>query len=360
MDGKKIIARSFRGVGLIVTCVFAMLIEPLSLEAQQKATIPKIGYIRMRSKRTPLDEAFLQALHDLGYAEGKNGNIVIDDQFAGLNPKKLSLLVDNLLNDKEVKVVVALEAITARELLKPERKTAGPTIPIVIRVGSEYDYKNRAQNVTGFVDFGNTAELFAKRLELLSDVVPRLSHVVLLWNGLFSGDEKRFAEGGDVMKMLDRIKPLKSTKLESVKVDSPDEIESFFKKKEFRNAGPPYGNALIVMRNSFILENKEKILGLAADNKTPAIYIDSEFVEAGGLMSYGTDKVNLYREAAFYVDKILCGAKPATIPMRQANRFELTINLLTANRLGLKIAPEMLILAEKVNKSSPTYTSRGR
>jgi len=345
MKGKKISVRSFRGVGLIVTCTFGML-APLSSEAQQKADVPKIGYIRNVSGPTSVDQAFRRELLGLGYV--RDHNIFIEERFAGRDPKTLKKSVDELLNEK-VRVIVTLDPPSTRELLRPEHKTADRGIPMVIRIDSEYNYKKPGKNITGMVEISNTPGLFGKRLQLLKEVAPQLSRLVLIYNSSTPPNAlERFGNDGYVTKTLNKIKP-PDLKLESLDVKDIGLIEPFFK-TNLTNGRPLYRNGLVVVRNAFILENKETIFKLAVEYNAPAIYTDREFVEAGGLMSYGTDEADLFRQAAAYVDRILKGAKPEAIPMRQAIRFELSINLLTAKRMGLEIPPTTLMLADKVVK----------
>jgi putative ABC transport system substrate-binding protein len=249
--------------------------------------------------------------------------------------------VDELLNDK-VKVIVALSPPAARELLLPERRKADHGIPMVIRSDDQFNYKKPGKNITGLVEINNTPALFGKRLQLLQEVA-KLSQLVLIWNSLTPPNAtERYGNDGFVAKALKNQSG--GLRFESFNVKDIGSIESSFQK----NFTVPYSNGLIVVRNAFILENKEKIFKLAEEYKTPAIYTDREFVEAGGLLSYGTDEADLFRQAASYVDRILSGVKPEDLPMRQALRFELCINLSTAKRMGLKIPPTTLMLADRV------------
>ena len=335
MKGKKISARSFRGVGLIVTCTFGMLIGPVSSEAQQNAKLPRVGYLRISSDLTPLDQAFLQALHELGYVE--NHNISIEYKFGRRNLNNLPKLAEELVRDK-FDVIVALDPPAARVVAD---RTAGGQIPIVARGGLETLTKPPGKNVTGFVDISNSINLFGKRLEILKEVMPGLSNVHVLWNSDSPPDaSKRFDE---MMTLAN--KPL-SLQLVSLKVGSDIPIDVAFQK--VKASGPGLPAALIVIRNAFIVANMKLIQKLAVNYKTVAIYDDREIVETGGLMSYGTDLADLYRRSASYVHKILRGAKPAAIPMLPANRFELTLNLSTAELIGFKIPDETLHLADRV------------
>jgi ABC-type uncharacterized transport system substrate-binding protein len=358
MKGKKISTRTLRlrGVGLIVTCAFGLL-GAFPSGAQQKrnmedrmatltkpsnqADIPKIGYIRNVSKPTGVDEAFRRELLELGYVQDHNISIV--ERFAGRDPKTLKKSVDELLDDK-VKIIVALDPPAARELLLPEHRTADRGIPMVIRSGSEseYNYKTPGKNITGMVELSNTPALFGKRLQLLKEVA-KLSQIFLVWNPSTPPNATaRYGDDGSVTKALKT--GFGDLKINSSNVTDIGSFERFFKGRSLSETG------LIVVRNAFILENKETIFNLAVKYKTPAIYTDREFVEDGGLLSYGTDEADLFRQAASYVDRILNGAKPEDLPMRQALRFELCINLSTAKRMGLKIPPTTLMLADKVVK----------
>src|SRR5262245_50025298 len=277
MKGKKIIARSFRGIGLILTCAFGLL-GALPSEAQQKrnmedpmttltkasnqAGIPKIGYIRNVSKATSVDEAFRRELLDLGYV--RDHNIFIVERFAGRNPKALKESVEELLNDK-VKVIVALDPPASRELLLPEHKTAKRGIPMVIRSDSEFDPKKRGKNVTGLVELSNSPALFGKRLQLLREVAPQLSQLVLTYNSSTPPNAtERYGNDSYVTKTLKTKSG--DLKVESFDVKDVSLIEPFFK-KSFANARPAYSNGLIVVRNAFILENKEMIFTLAKEYK---------------------------------------------------------------------------------------------
>ena len=309
-------------------------------KASSQADVPKIGYIRNVSGPTSVDQAFRRELLDLGYV--RDHNIFIEERFAGRNPVTLKESVEELLNDK-VKVIVALDPPASRELLRPEHKTADRGIPMVIRSDSEFDPKKRVKNVTGLVELSNSPPLFGKRLQLLKEVAPQLSHLVLIYNSSTPPNAtERYGNDGYVTKTLKT--GFGDLKINSSNVTDIGSFERFFKGRSLSETG------LIVVRNAFILENKETIFNLAVKYKTPAIYTDQEFVEAGGLLSYGTDEADLFRQAASYVDRILNGAKPEDLPMRQALRFELCINLSTAKRMGLSIPPTTLMLADKVVK----------
>lgn len=350
MKGKKISARSFRGVGLIVTCTFGMLIGPVSSEAQQTAKLPRVGYVRISSDLTPLDQAFLQALRELGYVE--NHNISIEYKFGMRNLNNLPTLAGELDPDK-FDVIVALDPPSARVVAN---RTALGEIPIVARGGLETLGKRPGKNVTGFVDISNSMDLFGKRLEILKEVLPGLSQVHVLWNSDSPPDAKeRFID----MTNLAKTKAL-NLELVSLNVGKNSAIEPATAfKKNVKASGQGLPPALIVIRNAFTVANMKLIQKLAVSYKTVAIYDDKEIVETGGLMSYGTDLADLYRRSASYVDKILRGAKPAAIPWLPANRFELTINRSTAELIQFKIPDETLHLADRVVRTgNATVESR--
>jgi ABC-type uncharacterized transport system substrate-binding protein len=351
MGIKKISIRVSTGVGLIVTFIFGMLIGPLLSEAQQKRRVPRIGYLKVGSELNLRDKAFQQTLSDLGYTEG--GNIIIQYQLAMRNVENLPKLAKQLVQDK-VDIIVALDPSAARAAVKEQK------IPLVVRwdqLETRLDQAKNA-NVSGFDDISNTPDLFTKRLELLKEVLTAKTRAPLSHVGVFRNPA---APGG---RRFDQMKNLAKNRLNleleplEVKAEGPSRIEPIEPElKDFKTKNPASG--LITIRNNLVTEHIKDILNLAIKYKTAAIYDDREIVEAGGLMSYGPDLAYLYRQAAFYVDKILKGAKPATIPMSPVIRFELSINLDTAQRIGLDIAPDILILADKVNLPK-TFTSGGK
>ena len=348
MGTKKISARISTGVGLTLTFVFGMLIGPLLSEAQQK----RIGYLSSGSELNLRDKAFLQALSELGYTDGLN--IVIEYQFARQNVENVPKLMKQLVQDK-VDIIVALGPTAARVAVKEQK------IPLVVRrdqIEARQDQEKHA-NVSGFEDIANSPDLFTKRLELLKEVLARKTDKPLSHVGVFRNPASPGGRRFDQMKNLAKerlnleLEPLEVKQAERASTIEPIEPEL----NKFKTKNP--AAALITIRNGLVTEHIKDILDLAKKYNMAAIYDDKEIVEAGGLMSYGPDLTDLYRQAAFYVDKILKGAKPATMPTRPTRRFELSINLSTAKDLGLNIAPDMLIFADKV-ESPKTFTSGGK
>ena len=180
--------------------------------------------------------------------------------------------------------------------------------------------------------------LAGKRLELLKETVPKLSRVAVLWNPQDPGSAQQWKESQLPAREL-------GLQLHSMEVSSADKYEGAFKE-----ATKARSAALAVTRSPLVGSNRKQIVDLAAKNRLPAIYPRGDFVESGGLMSYGPDLAEPYRRAAVDVDKILKGAKPADIPVEQPTKFELMINLKTAKALGLTIPPVVLMRAEKVIK----------
>jgi putative ABC transport system substrate-binding protein len=315
----------------------ATLFAPsLSADAQQAGKVPRIGYLQIGSRLGSGAEAFLQGLRDLGYVEGKN--IVIE--YRG-DPQRREDRLPEFAADLvrlKVDVIVALDPPAARAA-----KNATKTIPIVIRstadpvqAGFVASLARPGGNITGMTSI--STELYGKRLELLKEVIPRLSRVGVLWNPVRSANAINFKEMEVAARSLD-------LRLQSLEVRGANDFEN-----AFRAAGKARVEALITIRTPLINDQRKRVADLAVKSRLPAIYDDREYIDAGGLMSYGTNLVDLYRRAATYVDKILKGAKPADLPVEQPTKFELIINLKAAKQIGLTIPPNVLVRADKVIK----------
>jgi putative ABC transport system substrate-binding protein len=308
----------------------------LSADAQQAGKVPRIGYLQIGSRLGSGAEAFLQGLRDLGYVEGKN--IVIE--YRG-DPQRREDRLPEFAADLvrlKVDVIVALDPPAARAA-----KNATKTIPIVIRstadpvqAGFVASLARPGGNITGVTSI--SSELYGKRLELLKEVFPKLSRVAVLWNPDFPAGPVNFKE------MEIAAKPF-ALHLQSIEARRPEDFSS-----AFRNAAGKHAEAVITLRNPLIVNERKRIADMALKNRLPAMFDDRDFVEAGGLMSYGTNLTDLYRRAATYVDKILKGAKPADLPVEQPTKFELIINLKAAKQIGLTIPPNVLVRADKVIK----------
>src|SRR6266478_4536715 len=325
----------------IVSLAAILILAAVHLaHAQQPKKVPRIGYMSgSGDPKTPgfQVEAFRQGLHDLGYIEGKN--IVVEYRYIEGGLDSVPGLVAELVRLK-VDVLVATVTETIRVA-----KQATETIPIVmvsptdpVAAGFVDSLARPGGNITGVVRF--TRELSSKRLELLKEAVPRISRVGVLWDGN--------AAPGPAIAFKEYEAAAHSLKLEfqSLEVRGPDpDVDS-----AFQAAAKGRANALIVVRNRVVDRHSKRIVDLAIKNRLPSVWEGSEFVEAGGLMSYSSDDPANFRRVATYVDKILKGAKPADLPVEQPTKFEFVINLKTAKQIGVTIPQSLLYRADKVIK----------
>jgi putative tryptophan/tyrosine transport system substrate-binding protein len=325
---------------IIVLLVSLALASVGLAEAQQPKKVPRIGYVSgSGDPKTPgyQVEAFRQGLHDLGYIEGKN--IVVEYRYIEGGLDSVPGLVAELVRLK-VDVLVATVTETIRVA-----KQATKTIPIVmvsptdpVAAGFVDSLARPGGNITGVVRF--TRELSGKRLELLKEAVPRISRVGVLWDGN--------AAPGPAIAFKEYEAAARSLKLEfqSLEVRGPDtDVDG-----AFQAAAKGRANALIVVRNRVVDRRSTRIVDLAIKNRLPSVWEGSEFVEAGGLISYSSDDPANFRRAAYYVDKILKGAKPADLPVEQPTKFELVFNLKTAKQIGVTIPQSVLYRADRVIK----------
>jgi putative ABC transport system substrate-binding protein len=325
----------FRSIGLIVTLTLGLFLSPLVAEAQQPAKIPRVGYVFsfIPSEGRHLWEACRQGLRELGYVEGQN--IVLEPRWAEGQHERLPGLVADLVRLK-VDVIVAAATPASRAA-----KAATSTIPIVIvavgepvRVGLIASFARPGGNVTGLSLL--TAELSGKRLELLGEAARKVSRVAVLMNP-DNPVSAVFLEETQVAAQRLGIQ------LQRLEARNPEEIERAFEAATVGRAG-----ALIVFDDPAIWSYRARIVALAARRQIPVMYGLRDFVDDGGLMSYGPNRPDQYRRTATYVDKILKGAKPADLPVEQPTKFELVINLKTAKALRLTIPQSVLIRADEV------------
>jgi putative ABC transport system substrate-binding protein len=319
---------------LILTTLFLATVNPT--HAQQTGKVPRIGFLdnSTASSMAVLLEAFRQELSKLGWIEGKN--ITIEYRFAEQKNERLPELAADLVRLKVDLIVVSgpPAALAA--------KSATTTIPIVMTNASDpvgagliAGLARPGGNVTGLSSLGT--ELITKRLEVLKDAVPRLSRVGVL----------RPAGGADLQ--LKELRPAAlalKLKLEEIEtqIDAKG-LESALQTAKQKQAG-----AIMTTTSPRFFAERKRIVELAVKYRLPAIYVQKEFVDEGGLMSYGVDFDDLYRRAAVYVDKILKGAKPADLPVQQATKFEFVINLKAAKQIGLTLSPDLLARANQVIK----------
>jgi len=307
----------------------------VSAEAQQPTKIPRIGYLAFVSLSAISSriEAFRQGLRELGYVEGKN--IVIDWRSADGKLDRLPALAAELVRLK-VDIIV-----TAGPVLTRAAKEATSTIPIVMTfdpdpVGSGFvaSLARPGGNITGLSTL--SPEISGKQLELLKETVTKLSRVAVLGNSTSPGNAQALSE-------MELAAGALKVKLQYLDVLSPKDIETTFRAASKGRAG-----AVLVLPSPVLTSQRTQIVDLAVKSRLPAIYWRSDFVEAGGLMSYGASQNDLDRRAATYVDKILKGRTPADLPVEQPMKFEFIVNLKAAKQIGLTIPPNVLVRADKV------------
>ena len=308
-------------------------------EAQQPAKIPKIGWLGARTPSGPGGgpgtgaESFRREFSKLGYVEGKN--ITIEYRYADDQLDRLPALAEELVRLK-IDLLIAPTTVEARTA-----KNAIRTIPIVffnvpdpVVSGLVDSLAQPGGNITGFTTISGV--LAGKRLELLKETVPKLSRVAVLWDPQNPAAAQQWKESQLPAREM-------GLQLHSMEVSSADKIES-----AFNEAAMARSHALTVTQNPVLSSRRKQVMDLATKNRLPAIYHQGEFVEIGGLMSYGPDQAEPYRRAASMVDKILKGTKPADIPVEQPTKFEFVINLKAAKQIGLTIPPNVLVRADKV------------
>ena len=305
-------------------------------DAQQPKKIPRIGILvpSSASVNSTRRAAFLQGLRDLGYVEGKN--IAIEYRYTEGEVDRFPEIAAELVRLKlDVIVTGSISGVRAS-------KKATATIPIVFAsVGDAVDsgivssLARPGGNATGSTFFA--PELDGKRLELLKEAFPKVIRVAVLLRAP--------VVRGDPLKEVEAAAKTLGLLLQSVGVSGPDDFESAFKVAKGGGA-----EALIVISNPLSNTYRARIVDLAAKNRLPGIYPATDFVEDGGLMSYGADILDNWRRAATYVDKILKGAKPADLPVEQPTKFEFVINLKTAKQIGAIIPPEVLARANRLIK----------
>jgi putative ABC transport system substrate-binding protein len=301
-----------------------------AVQAQQKP-MPVIGFLGSTSPgpNEPALAAFRQGLSETGYVEGQN--VAIEYRWADGRYDRLPALAADLVARK-----VDVIAATGGNASVRAAKDATSTIPIVSTFGDDpvewglvASLARPGGNLTGINMI--TAELMPKRLELLSELVPRAGVIALLAN---PGAESMIREVQEAARA-------KGVQLQILKASSESEIDAAF-------ASPSQADALLVGNDPFFMSRREQLVALAARYAVPAMYEWREFVAAGGLISYGTSRTGTWRRFGNYAGKILNGAKPADLPVEQPTKFELVINLNTAKALGLTIPHSMLMLADEV------------
>jgi putative ABC transport system substrate-binding protein len=324
-------------VGCLVTLILSLLAAPLGAEVQQPKQVPRIGFLESSSAEDAKSRlaAFQQGLHELGYVEGKH--IIIEYRSAEGQYERLPIFAADLLR-LQVAVLVAAGAPAAHAA-----KNATSTIPIVfasvadpVGQGLVAGLAHPGGNLTGLSDF-NTG-LITKRLELLKDVVPAIVRVAVLWN---PGNPSNLLQ----WHLTQAAAPALGVTLLPWEATGPDEIDRALAAISQERPG-----ALLLIGDKMLSAHQRQIAEFAVKHRLPTIGTVRPWAEGGLLMSYGAIIPELFRRAATYVDKILKGATPADLPVEQPMRFELVINLKTAQALGLTIPPMLLFQADGVIK----------
>jgi ABC-type uncharacterized transport system substrate-binding protein len=324
---------------LLVYVLPALILAIIHIaEAQQSAKVPRIGFLSaVSSASIPRNRitAFQQGLRELGYFEGKN--IIIEYRFADGKQDRLKEIVAELLRLKVAVIVTGGPTAT-----RPA-KEATSTTPIVMGfdndpVGSGFvaSLARPGNNITGLSTLH--PEISGKQLELLKEIVPKLSRVGVLGNWTQPGNKQALRE----LKAAGQALGLQ---LQYLEIQTSDDIDVVF-----REATKGRAEAILVLASPVIIYQQAYFIDLANKNRLPAVYSQPEFVDAGGLFSYTASFSDLFRRAATYVDKILKGAKPADLPVEQPVKFELVINLKAAKQIGVTIPPNVLARADKVIK----------
>ena len=316
-----------------------MTVSPLAARAQQPANVPRIGFLHTFPFDTPearrLVDAFRRGLRERGYVEGQN--ITIDYRETDDHDRLVSLARE--LVGLKVDAIVAPSTTAARAA-----QQATQTIPIVVQVmqdpvgdGLVASLARPGGNVTGLSLLSR--ELIPKRMELLKEALPGVSHIAILW------DPNAFGEGTtrDFLKETEAAAQRLGVALQLTSVLGPGELDD-----AFSAIATHHVDALLVLGGPMLFSERRRIVALAAKDRLPSVFNARESVELGGLMSYGASVDDLVRRSATFVDKILKGAKPGDLPVEQPTKFELVINLKTAKALGVEIPGSLLARADEV------------
>ena len=302
---------------------------PLSASAQQEGKVYRIGFLRVGRPPETFVAGLQQGLRERGYGQ----NVVIEYRFTDGRLDQLPRLAQELvrLNVDVIMASAAPPAVAAQKVTK--------SVPIIfvgvngpVEIGLVSSLARPGSNITGLAI--SAADLAEKRLELLRELAPKLRRVAVLWRPANPGNQIQFKGAEAAARVV-------GVQLQPLPISGSDDFDPAF--KAARGA-----DGLLQLDDSLFVAHRARLAELAARSRLPAIYGFREFVESGGLMSYGADLPDLYRRAATYVDKIFKGAKPADLPVEQPTKFEFVVNLRTAKALGLTIPPSLLLRADQV------------
>ena len=328
----------FSAVGLLVTLALGLILAPLAAAAQQATKVHRVGLLteaggNLPSGPDPSFEAFRQGLRDLGYVEGQN--LVIEDRNAEGRAERLPDLAAELVWLKvDVIVVAGTPGTRAAQHATRMIPIVGVILADPIGTGFAASFARPGGNITGLA-FPN-ADLSTKRLELLKEAVPGATRIAVLW------DSSNPASASGVRALAEPARAL-GVQLHLLEVQGPKDFDSAFDAAQKGRA-----QALVQMGSPLFVAHRKTIGDLVAKSRLPAVCAQRVFVVEGCLMAYGPSYVDMWRRAATYVDKILKGASPADLPIEQPTKFELVINLKTAQALGLTIPPTLLFQADEV------------
>jgi putative ABC transport system substrate-binding protein len=324
----------------VLSILFAVMLLAVAViaDAQQTRKIPRIGFLNATSPSAISDriESFRQGLRELGYVEGKN--IVVEYRHAEGKQDRLKELADELVRLR-VQVIVAGGTTSAQAA-----KSATKTLPIVITnvsdpvaLGFAVSLSRPGGNVTGLSTLA--PELSGKRLELLKEIVPKLSRVTVVGDSTNPANQQALKETELAAKAF-------GVQLQYyLEIRDARDVET-----AFRATSKAPADAVLALTSAVLFSQRTQVADLAVKNRLPLVYGQPEYVENGGLMSYGTNIADLFRRTAIYVDKILKGARPADLPVEQPKKFEFIVNLKAARQIGLTVPPNVLARADRVIK----------
>jgi putative ABC transport system substrate-binding protein len=314
----------------------SLIAMPAVARAQQTGMAQRIGYLSPSPGPSDTTEPFREGLRELGYVEGRN--IIIEYRWAAGKNDRLPELAAELVRLKKVDVIVAFGVAATQAA-----RNATKTIPIVgapmggdpVQSGFVASLARPGGNITGLATFPGRA-IHGKNLELLKEAVPGVSRVAILLNPSNPAHQAVMQEVKAAARVL-------GVQLQPLEARGPHEFDRAFSAMAGERAG-----ALLVMTDGVFAQYVMQLVNFAARHRLPAMYGFADFPKAGGLMSYGPNPSDQFRRAAYFVDKILKGAKPADLPVEQPTKFELVINLKTAKALGLTVPQSLLFRADEV------------
>jgi len=324
---------SMRLIGLAIVLTVGLIVMPRAATAQPATKVPSVGYLAPTSAGAPGHVVFRQSLRALGYVDGEN--IVFQERFADGYPSRLPTLTADLIR-QNVDVIVAASPPAIRAA-----KAATTTIPIImitaddpVRSGYVASLARPGGNITGVTFLA--VDLFAKQMELLKQMLPRLKHVAFLWDPTMPTTAQDLTDVRTAARAL-------GLQIQVGEARGSGDYDRAFAAMATKRVG-----ALVIAASPTFIQDRRRIVSLAAKHRLPAIYGFKEDVEAGGLMSYGPVQADSVRLAAGYVDRILKGAKPAELPVQQPTKFDLVVSLKTAKALGLTIPHSLLQRAVEI------------